>query len=359
MKNELIPQTSSEEVDKVLDKKYRLLRGSNKTYAEDETEMIPLTVQKNKYEDAKPITEKEYLAYRKKLAKETLRKLKYPNGKPENKILGYKMDLFSKLGNRAGNLNIDLSSLAPKKEESSSSDSEIENEMLKCRDKVMSDIYQKIDVYKIETMKKISKGQFEEIEQRPDDKAKKAKAAEKYWQKNKNSIDMKISKLHTTFLKIESMATKNNILMFIIGACLFTVFVLPFLMYSWSVIDKHYLGWFHEPLPPFAKTTDEKMYYSDQGIPFITIQDIYAERDHHNKLLAKGHPSYYQQYKDELYESVLHAIGYYQTARRLQEVGVEDPIVRTNDVVDDEEITTADTGPKYEALYPEPILTLE
>jgi hypothetical protein len=47
----------------------------------------------------------------------------------------------------------------------------------------MSDIKEKIDVYKIETMKKISLGKFEQIEQRPDrdDKAKKAKAAEKYF----------------------------------------------------------------------------------------------------------------------------------------------------------------------------------
>ncbi len=59
------------------------------------------------------------------------------------------------LGTRASNINIDLSKIAPKQIEKiqSDSDSEIENEMLKCRDKYMSDIYQKIDVYKIETMK--------------------------------------------------------------------------------------------------------------------------------------------------------------------------------------------------------------
>jgi hypothetical protein len=84
-------------------------------------------------------------------------------------------------------------------------------------------------------MQKLSRGKFEQIEQRPDDKAKKAKAAEKYWQKNKNTmgIDMKISRMHTNFLKIESMATKYNIVALIIGVCLFTVFLLPFMMYSW------------------------------------------------------------------------------------------------------------------------------
>ena len=36
------------------------------------------------------ITEKEYRKYKKRMAKETLRKLKYPNGKPEDKIAGFR-----------------------------------------------------------------------------------------------------------------------------------------------------------------------------------------------------------------------------------------------------------------------------
>ena len=120
----------------------------------------------------------------------------------------------------------------------------------------MSDIKEKIDVYKIETMKKLSQGRFENIEVRPDDKAKKAKAAEKYFQKNKNTVDMKISRLHAKFIKIESMATKGNILALIVGICAFVVFVLPFLLYCLQVIDKHYFGWFNDPVAHFAKTTD-------------------------------------------------------------------------------------------------------
>jgi len=176
----------------------------------------------------------------------------------------------------------------------------------------MSDIKEKVDVYKIETMKKISLGRFEQIEKRPDDKAKKAKAAEKYFQKNKNSIDMKISKMHARFIKIESMATKGNILALFIGVCLFTVFVLPYLMYSLSVIDSHYLGWFHNPVALLAKTTNEKVYYLSENIPFVTISDIYAERDHHEKRIAHGHPTFYQQYKDDLVESILTTIGYHK-----------------------------------------------
>ena len=44
MKNELLPQTSSEEEDRAIDKKPQLK--SNKTFAEDETEMVPLIEQK-------------------------------------------------------------------------------------------------------------------------------------------------------------------------------------------------------------------------------------------------------------------------------------------------------------------------
>lgn len=174
--------------------------------------------------------------------------------------------------------------------------------------------------------------------------------------------------MHARFIKIESMATKGNILALIIGMCLFSVFVLPYLMYSLSVIDKHYIGWFHHTTL-FAKTTNEKMYYLSENIPFVTITDIYAERDHHHARLAAGHPTYYQMYKDELFESVLTAIGYHKPmGRALQD---EDEETTTADEAssgelatkaanpDDEESVLADEGPKYEALYPEPIMTLQ
>lgn len=111
MKNELLPQTSSEEDASPQDKKFQ----SVKTFAEDETELVPLVLQNQKKPDGVQITEKEYKAYRKKLAKETLRKLKYPNGKNVDEIGSYKFDVLSKLGNRAANLNFDIAQLEPKK----------------------------------------------------------------------------------------------------------------------------------------------------------------------------------------------------------------------------------------------------
>jgi hypothetical protein len=188
------------------------------------------------------------------------------------------------------------------KESSEDTDSEIENEMLKCRDKYMADIYEKIDIYKIETMKKLSQQRFEDVEARPDDKKTLARKAEKYFQKNRHPMDLKISKMHQRFLYLEKLVTKNNIVFLFIGACFFTVFLLPYLMYSGQVIDRHYFGWFHELKPMFAKTTVEKEYYGDNGIPFMTIHDIYAERDHYHRRLAKGYPSYFEEYRQDKYK---------------------------------------------------------
>ena len=65
------------------------------------------------------------------------------------------------------------------------------------------------------------------------------------------------------------MATKTNLIALFIGASLFTVYVVPVLMYSVFVLDTNVLGgWIHEPLPPFAKTTSEKNYYLNNNIHF-------------------------------------------------------------------------------------------
>ena len=67
------------------------------------------------------------------MAKETLYKLKYPNGKQVDEKLSFKFDVLTKLGTRAGNINFDIEQFQPKvvEESSSASDSEIENEIFK------------------------------------------------------------------------------------------------------------------------------------------------------------------------------------------------------------------------------------
>lgn len=106
--------------------------------------------------------------------------------------------------------------------------------------------------------------------------------AEKLWLRNHHLSEdknMKIGKFHRNLLKIESMATKTNLVMLFIAASLFIVYVLPFLMYSFYVIDSNILGgWIHEPISPFAKTTNEKNYYKDNGIIFHTVEDIKIEK---------------------------------------------------------------------------------
>jgi hypothetical protein len=99
--------------------------------------------------------------------------------------------------------------------------------------------------------------------------------AEKLWLRNRHldepihMKEMKIGKFHQRLLKIESMATKTNLIALFIGASLFTVYVVPVLMYSVFVLDTNVLGgWIHEPLPPFAKTTSEKNYYLNNNIHF-------------------------------------------------------------------------------------------
>ena len=134
------------------------------------------------------------------------------------------------------------------------------------------------------------------------------------------------------------------------------------------------MGWFNDPVALFAKTTDEKMYYLSENIPFVTINDIYQERDHYLSKVAKGHPTHYEMFKDELYESVMVAVGYRKPLRRsLQEETTEEETTETDTTAeedapvapassaaaDDEEEVLVDTGIVYEALYPAPYLTLQ
>lgn len=110
--------------------------------------------------------------------------------------------------------------------------------------------------------------------------------------------DMKISKFHRRLLKIESMATKTNFALLMIAVTLFCIYVLPFLMYSFYVLDRQVFGgWVYEPISRFAKTTTERHYYIRENIPFHTIEDIKKEKDRYIIGLKHGlHGTYYEQY---------------------------------------------------------------
>lgn len=137
-------------------------------------------------------------------------------------------------------------------------------------------------------MRKLSKQNYDDVETRigASHKDKVAAFAEKLWLRNRHVGDtnnnMKISKFHKNLLKIESMATKTNIVALLIFGSLFCYFVLPFLMYTFYVVDSNILGgWVHEPLSPFAKTTNEKNYYTSENIKFHTIDDVKKEKKHY------------------------------------------------------------------------------
>lgn len=126
----------------------------------------------------------------------------------------------------------------------------------------MDDNDQPLDPIRIETMKKLSMQKYDDVEIRPgaSHREKLSKFAEKLWMRNRhigyNNEDMKISKFHRRLLKIESMATKTNFALLMIAVTLFCIYVLPFLMYSFYVLDTQVFGGFvYEPVSRFAKTT--------------------------------------------------------------------------------------------------------
>lgn len=108
-------------------------------------------------------------------------------------------------------------------------------------------------------------------------------------------------------MKIESMATKTNFAALIIFGSLFCYFVVPFLMYAFYVIDSQVLGgWIHEPLSPFAKTTNEKNYYTNNNIKFHTISDIRNDAFSYEHGLKKGlHGTYYEQYWNRTKQGIM------------------------------------------------------
>ena len=167
----------------------------------------------------------------------------------------------------------------------------------------MDDNNEPIDPIRIEPMKKLSMHRFDQVETRPgaSQKEKMAKFAEKIWMRNRHigeTHDMKISKFHRRLLTIESLATKTNFALLMIAGTLFCIYVLPFLMYSFYVMDTQFLGgWIYEPVSLFAKTTTERHYYIRENIPFHTIDDLKEESEKYLHGLKMGkHGTYYEQF---------------------------------------------------------------
>ena len=75
---------------------------------------------------------------------------------------------------------------------------------------------------------------------------------------------------------------------------MFAVFILPTICYTAAMMDRHYLGWFHEPEPVLAKTTANKKYYISKNITFKTSADIKREHDEVRYNKSIGLPAFYE-----------------------------------------------------------------
>ena len=85
-------------------------------------------------------------------------------------------------------------------------------------------------------------------------------------------------------LLFESYLTKRNIFIFVVVFAYFAWAILPSMVYCIELVDRHYLGWFDDSLPPLATTTPHKNYYIANNKPFRTIESVKA-----NYSLAEEH----------------------------------------------------------------------
>jgi len=120
-------------------------------------------------------------------------------------------------------------------------------------------------------MKKLSQGKYDEVI-------------------DPASLDSKnkISKFHCWLLKLENMATKRNIALFILFMMLFVFQLYPRMKYVVLTFDKHYFGILTERMPILAKTTPHINYYTEHGIPFRTIDERNQKVMEYHQRIANG-----------------------------------------------------------------------
>lgn len=117
----------------------------------------------------------------------------------------------------------------------------------------MKNVQGKIDKHKMENLKNISKGNFDEV---VDPISK-----------------MKIGKTASYILKLENVCTKRNLVIFMIVLLLFVFKIYPAMKYVIITMDHHYFGIFTDQIAPLAMTTPHKNYYQELGIEYRTLDD--------------------------------------------------------------------------------------
>mmetsp|Transcript_10168 Transcript_10168/g.17140 ORF Transcript_10168/g.17140 Transcript_10168/m.17140 type:complete len:214 (-) Transcript_10168:2460-3101(-) len=162
---------------------------------------------------------------------------------------------------------------------------EIEALMLKCRDLYLQDVYDQIDKFKIENMKRISQEKFEEVEVKADifEDQDLARSLTGISDPNKllnpKSVGQRISRCHQKLLSLERLFSKRNILIMGVVTYAFFAYLFPILLHAFHTYDAHYHGYFNERLPRLAMTTQEKRYFTEKNIPFMTIQELESDNE--------------------------------------------------------------------------------
>ena len=174
---------------------------------------------------------------------------------------------------------------------------------------------------------------------------------------------VEIGNWHKKLLLIESFLTKRNILLFLVIFAFLSWSVVPSLVYSLELFDIHYLGWFNDPLPPLALTTQHKNYYSANRIPFRTIDTVkknhsIAQYNYENDLPQKWHVERPHPYNRA-----------YQWMRRRMLQGEQDKTETSSSLNNtnstnltlnfSDDVSTALEIKKFTASYPDPVLTNE
>lgn len=108
----------------------------------------------------------------------------------------------------------------------------------------MDEVYQNIDQYRIDALKKISMERYDEVKVGcdPDVTGKKQKRE-------------KLFSVQSKLFKFYQYLSPTNIVLSIMVLSFICVFVLPTFCYAFATLDRHFVGYFHEREPIYAKTT--------------------------------------------------------------------------------------------------------
>ena len=108
----------------------------------------------------------------------------------------------------------------------------------------MDKVYQNIDQYRIDALKKISMEKYDEVKVGCDPEIS-----------GKHKKREKLYRIQSKLLKFYEYLTSTNIIISIMVLTFIAVVVLPEACYAFSTLDRHFFGYFHEREPIYAKTT--------------------------------------------------------------------------------------------------------